>query len=101
MNVIEDEIETNKKINTLVDIAARLLVGAPQGEAEGKTPQEEGYVGQEPNKNHPDVHYTVEGGHGEQIGIHKVMSTEFDKILESGGKYQGTKVEPIKGKEHA
>ena len=94
LNVIEDEKETNEKIRTLVDIAIRMFCGSPDKEkgSEKVYSVTEGYVGQEPTMKNPDVSYTIQGTHGEQIGIRKIMSTEFDKIIESGGKYQGFEV---------
>lgn len=94
-NVLEDEKETNEKIKTIIDIAIKIFVGSPEKD-KPKTPTREGYVGQEPNKENPDVSYTVHGTHGEQIEIHKIMSTEFDKIVASGGKYKGFEVEENK-----
>ena len=98
LNSIEDEKETNNKIRDLVDIAVRMFVGSPKKEGEEEVPQisQEVTVGQEPNQAKPDVNYIVQGARGEQIGIRKIMSTEFDKILNSGGKYKGFGVEEVK-----
>jgi len=93
-NVLEDEKELNEKIKTIIDIAIKVLVGNPEPK-NPKSPVKEGYVGQEPTIDNPNVSYTVHGGHGEQIEIHKIMSTEFDRIVESGGKYKGFGVEEI------
>ena len=86
LNVLEDEIEADKKIRDLVDIGIKMFVGSP--EKKDKV-SEDGFVGQEPTTTHPDINYVVKGTHGEETGIRKIMSTEFDRILKSGGKYQG------------
>ena len=86
LNVIEDEKETREKIRDIVDIGIKMFVGSP--EKKDKV-SEDGFVGQEPTTTHPDINYVVKGTHGEETGIRKIMSTEFDRILKSGGKYQG------------
>ena len=93
LNIIEDEKETNDKIKNLVDLAVRIFVGPPKekGESEPESLIKNGYVGQEPTKDNPDIKFNA-GGHQ----IRKVMSTEFDKILQSGGKYKGFGAEVIK-----
>lgn len=91
-NVEEDEKELNEKIRDLVDIAVKIFVGSPKPKEEGEAtefPTVEGYVGQEPTRANPDVSFKV----GDNVSIRKVMSTEFDKIVASGGKYEGFKVE--------
>jgi len=95
-NVLGDEREANKKISDLVDFALRIFVGQPGGEGENPNPSQEASVGQEPSTRRPDIHYTITGGHGEAIGVRKVMSTEFDKIIESGGQYKGFETEEKK-----
>lgn len=96
LNVMEDEDEANKKISDLVDIAIRVFVGNPDKteEAEGET--QSGYIGKEPSINNP----VVASQEGDK-SVKKVLSTSFDKILESGGKYEGFAVEEVKEKPNA
>ena len=92
-NVIEDDKETNQRIRDLVDLGIKVFCGSPE-KKEGEQPgPAQGYVGQDPDTNNPDIKYTINDAHGGGIEIHKVMSTEFDKIVESGGKYRGFKSE--------
>jgi hypothetical protein len=93
-NVIEDEKEVNEKIKDLVDVAVKIFVGNPKPEEAGEgtgLPTVEGYVGQEPTKANPDISFKVG-----DVSMRKVMSTEFDKIVQSGGKYEGFKTEDVK-----
>ena len=94
-NVLEDDKETNEKIRNIIDIAVKILVGNPEPKKDGKL-SKEGFVGQEPTNDNPDINYTVHGTHGEAIEIHKIMSTEYDRIIASGGKYKGFEVEGVK-----
>ena len=93
-NVIEDEKETNKRIRDLVDLGIKVFCGSPEEKEKGdETPgPTQVQIGQDPDTRNPDIKYTVPDAHGGGIEIHKVMSTEFDKIVESGGKYQGFEV---------
>jgi hypothetical protein len=88
LNVIEDEKDLNKKISDLVDIAIRLLAGSPEGTGESQSATPDGYVGANPSIEKPDVHYEVNGA-----SVRKVLSTEFDEIIKSGGQYSGFKIE--------
>ena len=81
-NVVEDEKENNKKIRDLVDIGIKVFCGTPETQSKEAAGSKEGFVGQDPDNVNPDIHYTIKGGHGEEIGIHKIMSTEFDKIID-------------------
>ncbi len=85
MNVIEDEKENNKKISDIVDIAVRLFAVSPEGDNIGG---QEGYIGIEPSVEKPDISYR-----DNNANVRKVLSTEFDKIIASEGKYKGFDVD--------
>jgi len=88
LNVNEDEIELNKKISDLVDIAIRIFVGNPDKAETEVDMKPDGYIGTNPSIMKPDVYYEENGK-----SIRKVLSTEFDEIIKSGGKYGGFKAE--------
>lgn len=90
LNVDEDETELNKKISDLVDIAVRIFVGNPDKAETEVDIKSDGYVGMNPSVLKPNVYYEVNGA-----SVRKVLSTEFDEIIKSGGKYGGFKVEEI------
>lgn len=91
LNVIEDEIEQNKKIRDLADLAVKLFVGSPEGGEENKDDFVGGTDGNNPSQQNPVVQYT-----SGDTNIKKVRSTAFDEIVKSGGKYQGFIVEEDK-----
>jgi hypothetical protein len=90
LNVAEDENELNKKIRDLVDIAIKIFVGNPEGKEESQEAKPDGYVGANPSIAKPDVYYEENGK-----SIRKVLSTEFDEIFKSDGKYGGFKTDEI------
>ena len=89
LNVAEDENELNKKIRDLVDIAIKIFVGNPEGKETDNT-NVDMYVGANPSIAKPDVYYEENGK-----SIRKVLSTEFDEIFKSDGKYGGFKTDEI------
>ena len=93
LNVVEDEKELNQKISDLVDIAIRIFVGNPDKAETEVDMKPDGYIGMNPSVIKPDVYYEANGQ-----SIRKVLSTEFDAIVKSGGKYEGFKVEESKSK---
>jgi hypothetical protein len=83
LNAIEDEKEANKKIYNLTKLAIKMFTATPEGEGEGKEGSVES-VGQKVEDDRLD--YT-------ENGVRHVRSSEFDKILASGGKYKGFQTE--------
>ena len=88
LNVAEDETELNKKIRDLVDVAIQIFVGNPEGTEATQETKTDGYIGTNPSIAKPDVYYEENGK-----SVRKVLSTEFDEIIKSGGKYGGFKAE--------
>jgi len=91
LNVVQDEEELNKKISDLVDIAIRIFVGNPEKTEGTEENSADGYIGKNPSKEKPDIYYENNG-----TSVRKVLSTEFDEIIKSGGKYSGFGAEELK-----
>lgn len=91
VNAVEDEEDLNKKIRDLVDIAIKILVGNPDGAKESEETDTDAYISKTPNKEKPSIYYEDNG-----MSVRKVLSTEFDEILKSGGKYSGFGAEESK-----
>ena len=90
LNVIEDEKENNEKIKNIIDLGIRLFAGSPEQEnTAGTVPTQQAQIGEEPTMNKPDISYTIPTANGGDISVRRIVSTEFDKIFESGGKYKG------------
>jgi hypothetical protein len=88
---VQDEEELNKKISDLVDIAIRIFVGNPEKTEGTEENSADGYIGKNPSKEKPDIYYENNG-----TSVRKVLSTEFDEIIKSGGKYSGFGAEELK-----
>lgn len=91
LNIIEDEKEQDKKINDCLKFIARIWVGEPKG----KDSKIEDNGGSTKGNNDLDVSYTTSDG-GREISVRKVVSSEFDKIMNNPDEYKDPKLNLVK-----
>jgi hypothetical protein len=81
LNVMEDEKDVNLKTRDIVGLGVKLFAGTPApGEDTGRSVGESAPLDYMEN------------------GVRYIRSSEYDKIIQSGGKYQGFGAEEVKEK---